>query len=60
MSTFNKVQRVLLWLVLLLSIALLLNAIVEKYDLIVIGIFSVLTFGSGFMLLTFKQDQDYE
>ncbi len=56
MKVFYKTQKVLLWIVFILAIMLLINAMIEKYELLVIGIFSIIAFGSGFMLLTFNKE----
>ncbi len=58
MKLFYKVQKILLYIILMLAIMLLFNAIVEQFALGVVMIFTAISFGAGFMITRLKKEHD--
>jgi len=58
MNVFYKIQKILLYIVMVLSIILLLNAIVEGHAIGIVMVFTAMTFLSGIMVMKIKKEDD--
>ncbi len=58
MTLFLKVQKVLLYIIFVLSVLLLINAIVEQYAMLVVMVFTATTFLAGYCITIIKDKDD--
>lgn len=60
MNLFYKVQKVLLYIIFVLAVILLFNAMVEQYALIVIVVFTAIIVLTGYCITKFNPEHDVD
>ena len=58
MELFYRVQKILLYIIFVLAIVLLFNAIVEQYAIGIVMIFTGITVGAGWCITAIKREHD--